>query len=101
MNNFTTVNFVDLIDETTTEKIFRIKENCIHWLRADNILIEKNCLILGDVIGEGNFGCVYKGLLKTFFNELKEEVAVKTLDSSELPKIFSSLIDLTFTNDNF
>ncbi len=101
MNNFATVIFVDLIDETTTEKILRIKENYIHLLRADNILIEKNCLILEAVIGEGNFGCVYKGLLKTFFNEFKEEVAVKTLDSSELPKIYSSLIGLNFTNDIF
>ncbi len=101
MYDFATVNFVDLIDETAKEKISRIKENYIRLLRADYILIEKNCLILGNVIGQGNFGCVYKGLLKNVLNELKEEVAVKTLDSSELPIIFSSLVGLTFTNDNF
>jgi hypothetical protein len=45
-------------------------------------LIEKINLVFEDRIGEGEFGCVYKGIL--FLNENEhEEVAIKTLRSCE------------------
>ncbi|XP_045165857.2 hepatocyte growth factor receptor-like [Mercenaria mercenaria] len=53
-----------------------------------NLIISDECLILGEIIGQGHFGCVYKGYL-TLPNEKAENiVACKTLH----PKYLSNRI---------
>jgi hypothetical protein len=59
----------------------RIKEEFIEKHIGDDVLIKRNAIILGECIGRGNFGCVYKGIIKSTNNEV-EEVAVKTLENS-------------------
>ncbi len=58
----------------------RIKEEFIEKHIRDDVLIERNDIILGECIGRGNFGCVYKGIIKSTNNEV-EEVAIKTLEN--------------------
>ncbi|KFM64204.1 Hepatocyte growth factor receptor, partial [Stegodyphus mimosarum] len=59
-----------------------VDEETMHLLQSQNILVNRDYLTLGDVIGEGHFGCVYKGDLQLPGKEDKVEVAVKTLHSS-------------------
>lgn len=48
-----------------------------------NLIISSECLILGEIIGQGHFGCVYKGYL-TLPNEKAETiVACKTLHRND------------------
>lgn len=48
-------------------------------LKAEHKLIERSNIAFDIVIGEGHFGCVYKGILSYPENENKREVAVKTI----------------------
>ncbi|XP_041349577.1 macrophage-stimulating protein receptor-like [Gigantopelta aegis] len=60
------------LDSFTLEKI----NSC-------NILIPRDLLTIGDVIGSGNFGCVHEGYLKGDNNEsVSRKVAVKNLQES-------------------
>jgi ribosomal protein L15 len=79
-----------LNDGTLRDMNLRIKEKYLQLLRADQILIDKNDLTIGDVIGQGNFGCVFKGKLSSNENKFEEEVAVKTLDNCKFHKLYSN-----------
>jgi hypothetical protein len=57
---------------------FQLKKEFIDSLEEDHILIERNNLVFEYLIGTGEFGCVYKGILFTHENG-HEEVAIKTL----------------------
>ncbi|XP_054708065.1 hepatocyte growth factor receptor-like [Uloborus diversus] len=59
-----------------------VDDETLHLLRAENILIEREQLSLGEVIGQGHFGCVYKGELRQPGSEESVQVAVKTLHNS-------------------
>lgn len=50
-------------------------------LAEDNILIAQSCLTIGQKIGTGYFGCVYKGKLK-LPTQGELEVAIKTLKNA-------------------
>jgi hypothetical protein len=67
------------ISEVERKTYVRIREEFIDSLRQDRILIDRKNFILQDSIGQGNYGCVYKGILEE--NEFKEEIAVKTLNN--------------------
>jgi hypothetical protein len=58
-----------------------VSEEIIVLLKAEHKLIERSDIVLEDVIGEGQFGCVKKGIL--FYPELEQntDVAVKTLQN--------------------
>ncbi len=77
-------------DGTSNDMNCRIKEKYIEILRAEQILIGRNDLVIGDVIGQGNFGCVFKGKLSSNENKFEEEVAVKTLDNCKFHKLYSN-----------
>jgi hypothetical protein len=74
-----------LIDETIYDIKTKIKREFCDLNRRDLILIDKNDLSLGECIGRGNFGCVFKGFLNTGEN-LVEEVAVKRLENCKSTK---------------
>jgi hypothetical protein len=79
------IDFVPLIQKApnvtkTSDMKSRMKEEFIEKHIADDVLIERNYLILGECIGRGNFGCVYKGIIRSTNNEV-EEVAIKTLEN--------------------
>ena len=59
-----------------------LKSEALDLLEKENKLIVKDRLILGDFIGEGHFGRVYKAQLWDINKEAKEKVAVKTLQTS-------------------
>jgi proto-oncogene tyrosine-protein kinase Met len=58
-----------------------VTEEQMALLRAEHILIERSNITLEDVIGQGHFGCVYRGKLYSPEKEIEREVAVKTLHS--------------------
>lgn len=53
-------------------------------LRKDQLLIDRCDIELGEKIGEGQFGFVYKGLMKSVPSLSEEEVAIKSIKSSIL-----------------
>jgi hypothetical protein len=55
----------------------KLNEQMIKILEEKNLLVDRNSLNLQEVLGNGNFGIVYKALLNNDGNEI--EVAVKTL----------------------
>ena len=59
-----------------------LKSKALDLLQEDNMLIAKDRLILGNFIGEGHFGRVYKAQLWDINKEATENVAVKTLQTS-------------------
>ncbi|GFQ93840.1 hypothetical protein TNCT_654031 [Trichonephila clavata] len=59
-----------------------VDEETMRLLESENILIYRNYLSLGEIIGVGHFGCVYKGELQLPEKEEKVKVAVKTLHNS-------------------
>lgn len=56
-----------------------LDDETISVLKQENILIERNRLTLGHVLGSGQFGRVYKGFLKVDDSRELVVVAVKTL----------------------
>ncbi|KAL3851745.1 hypothetical protein ACJMK2_015458 [Sinanodonta woodiana] len=56
-----------------------IDESTINVLKDAGLLINRNWLRLGDIIGQGNFGCVFRGYLTLPDDNLENLVAVKTL----------------------
>jgi hypothetical protein len=81
VNCISEANHPVLNDGTSHDMNSRIKEKYLQLLRADQILIDRNDLTIGDAIGQGNFGCVYKGQLSSNENKFEEEVAVKMLEN--------------------
>lgn len=61
---------------------FCVDDETIRLLQSENILVHKDLLSLGEVIGEGHFGCVYKGQLQLPGKNETVSVAVKTLQNS-------------------
>ncbi len=74
---------LSLMVEKTIDIKTKIRREFCDLNRWDQILIERSDLSLREYIGRGNFGCVYKGILKLAENEHEEEVAVKILESCE------------------
>lgn len=52
-------------------------------LKDKNLLIEREWLTLGDIIGKGHFGCVYRGYLEVPNIKGSQLVAVKTLHQDD------------------
>lgn len=57
---------------------FVLDEETMAILTSEHKLIARDYLTLGDTVGKGHFGCVYRGKLHLPGEETKE-VAVKTL----------------------
>lgn len=58
----------------------RIPEETVRLLEADGILYPRNYLTVNDIIGQGHFGRVYRGIL-TLPEKEGRDVAVKTLNN--------------------
>ncbi|KAK8761352.1 hypothetical protein V5799_027381 [Amblyomma americanum] len=58
---------------------FELDEDTKRMLESNGLLFSRELLILGLVIGEGHFGCVYRGTLKVPGRGQVTDVAVKTL----------------------
>ncbi|XP_072145057.1 hepatocyte growth factor receptor-like [Dermacentor andersoni] len=63
------------------EAPFDIDEETRTMLQRENLLIDRGWLHLGRVIGQGHFGCVYRGTIKQDKGQV-QEVAVKTLHNN-------------------
>ncbi len=85
MHDSGTANLQSSIIEKTSDIKSKIKLEFFDTNRGNEILINKTNLALGDCIGRGNFGCVYKGFLNfaEYGCEEMEEVAVKKLENCE------------------
>ena len=59
-----------------------LKNKALDLLQEDNMLIAKERLILGEYIGKGHFGLVYKAEVWNINKQATENVAVKTLQTS-------------------
>ena len=71
---------------------FVLNDETITLLEGDRKLLAKEHLTLGDFVGKGNFGSVYKArLYRTTTDEL-EEVAVKTLKTEESCMYFNAFL---------
>lgn len=64
---------------------YQVPEDLLARLKEDNILVAREFLNFGDddVLGEGQFGRVYKGLLRQPTKVDEIDVAAKTLNSSK------------------
>ncbi|XP_077488505.1 hepatocyte growth factor receptor-like isoform X2 [Amblyomma americanum] len=58
---------------------FELDEDTKRMLESNGLLFSRELLIVGPVIGEGHFGCVYRGTLKVPGRGQVTDVAVKTL----------------------
>ncbi|XP_077488502.1 hepatocyte growth factor receptor-like isoform X2 [Amblyomma americanum] len=61
------------------EPAFQLDQETTAMLESENLLLKRERLHLGRVIGQGQFGCVYWGVLKASESDQGENVAVKTL----------------------
>ncbi len=80
MENFVTSNSNSLINEIKDDMKTKIKREFYEIYVRDRVLINRNDLILEEYVGRGNYGCVFRGILKL---EEDEEVAVKRLQICE------------------
>ncbi|XP_070395537.1 hepatocyte growth factor receptor-like [Dermacentor albipictus] len=64
------------------EAPFDIDEETRTMLQRENLLVDRGRLHLGRVIGQGHFGCVYRGTIKQEDKGQVQEVAVKTLHNN-------------------
>ncbi|XP_075752180.1 hepatocyte growth factor receptor-like isoform X3 [Rhipicephalus microplus] len=67
------------------ETAFQLDEETKAILEADKLLFSRELVVLGPVVGQGHFGCVYRGTLELQGKEEVLRVAIKTLHNSELP----------------
>ncbi|XP_076330716.1 hepatocyte growth factor receptor-like [Tachypleus tridentatus] len=67
----------------TEDTVYQIDDDTLHLLVIEKIFVDRKYLSLGEVIGQGHFGKVYKGVLEDSndANE-KNDVAVKTLHNN-------------------
>jgi hypothetical protein len=89
VDDFTTLNQNSSIAQTTSDIKAKIKQEFSDLYRNDKILIDRTDLTLGECIGRGNYGNVYKGILNLAGIEV-EEVAVKRLGDCKF--IFSIIL---------
>lgn len=61
---------------------FQLDEETKVMLEAEKLLFKRELLILGPVIGQGHFGCVYRGTLELEGKGEVQQVAVKTLHNN-------------------
>jgi hypothetical protein len=80
VENFVTSNSNSLINEIKDDMKTKIKREFYEIYIRDRVLINRNDLILEEYVGRGNYGCVFRGILKL---EEDEEVAVKRLQICE------------------
>ncbi len=80
MENFVTSNSNSLTNEIKDDMKTKIKREFYEIYVRDRVLINRNDLILEEYVGRGNYGCVFRGILKL---EEDEEVAVKRLQICE------------------
>ncbi len=80
MENFVTSNSNSLTNEIKDDMKTKIKREFYEVYVRDRVLINRNDLILEEYVGRGNYGCVFRGILKL---EEDEEVAVKRLQICE------------------
>ncbi|XP_075553638.1 hepatocyte growth factor receptor-like [Dermacentor variabilis] len=64
------------------EAPFDIDEETRTMLQRENLLVDRGRLHLGRVIGQGHFGCVYRGTIEQEEKGQVQEVAVKTLHNN-------------------
>ncbi|XP_071126132.1 hepatocyte growth factor receptor-like [Mytilus edulis] len=64
----------------------------VDMLKEQNIFIERDLVRLGKDIGQGNFGCVYQGYLRSMDEKDEQLVAVKTVLKTEVQDI-NAIID--------
>ncbi|KAG8173530.1 hypothetical protein JTE90_008864, partial [Oedothorax gibbosus] len=72
----------DEAEVSPEDEVPGVDEETRHLLESENILIYRNELTLGEIIGVGHFGCVYRGELQRPGKDEKVEVAIKTLHNS-------------------
>ncbi|KAH6928970.1 hypothetical protein HPB50_022347 [Hyalomma asiaticum] len=70
------------VQQTLIEAPNDIDEETRTMLERENLLINRELLHLGPVIGQGHFGCVYLGSMKLESKGQVQQVAVKTLHNS-------------------
>jgi hypothetical protein len=80
VENFVTSNSNSLTNEIKDDMKTKIKREFYEVYVRDRVLINRNDLILEEYVGRGNYGCVFRGILKL---EEDEEVAVKRLQICE------------------
>ncbi len=81
MESFVPSNSNSLINEIKDDIKTKIKREFYEVYLRDRVLINRSDLILEEYIGRGNYGCVYRGILK--LEDENEEVAVKRLQICE------------------
>ncbi len=82
MENFVTSNSNSLINEINDDMKTKIKREFYELYIRDRVLINRSDLILEEYIGQGNYGCVYRGKLN-LEEDQDEKVAVKRLQICE------------------
>lgn len=81
LNNIHLVKYIRIKFENYRK--IKLKGQMKKILEEKNNLIEKNCLSVQQLLAEGNFGYVYKGLLNNKNSNTFSYVAVKTLKCGE------------------
>jgi ribosomal protein RSM22 (predicted rRNA methylase) len=81
VESFVPSNSNSLINEIKDDIKTKIKREFYEVHLRDRVLINRSDLILEEYIGRGNYGCVYRGILK--LEDENEEVAVKRLQICE------------------
>ncbi|XP_075551253.1 hepatocyte growth factor receptor-like isoform X1 [Dermacentor variabilis] len=68
--------------QTTEPAAFQLDEETKAILEADKLLFKRELVVLGPVVGQGHFGCVYRGTLQLQGKDEVIRVAVKTLHNN-------------------
>ncbi|XP_070394473.1 hepatocyte growth factor receptor-like isoform X2 [Dermacentor albipictus] len=68
--------------QTTEPAAFQLDEETKAILEADKLLFKREFVVLGPVVGQGHFGCVYGGTLELQGKDEVIRVAVKTLHNN-------------------
>uniref|UniRef100_A0A224Z718 receptor protein-tyrosine kinase n=1 Tax=Rhipicephalus zambeziensis TaxID=60191 RepID=A0A224Z718_9ACAR len=86
---------------------FQLDKETKAILEADKLLFNRELLVLGPVVGQGHFGCVYRGTLELQGKDEVLRVAIKTLhnnsrggDSDSQQFLKEALIMKDFNHEN-